>query len=53
MTDNWSRYKEQYDTINGEGAYDALFYYEIIDDNLLDEEDNESEEYDDSEEYDE
>ena len=51
LTYNWSRYKEQYDDINGEGAYDRRFYYKITDDTLEDEEDDDSEECYDSEEY--
>ena len=51
LTYNWSRYREQYDDINGEGAYDRRFYYKITDDTLEDEEDDDSEECYDSEEY--
>ena len=47
MQYNWSRYIQQYDEINGEGEYDLRFHYEP-DYNILDEEDEEEEEYLDS-----
>lgn len=42
LNENWTRYKQQYDEINGDGSYDDRFYYEIYDDELDD--DIESEE---------
>lgn len=40
MVYNWSRYMQQYDEINGEGAYDTRFYYEISDTDLDEEEED-------------
>lgn len=30
LSDNWLRYKNQYDSIHGEGAYDLIYYLEPI-----------------------
>ena len=30
LSNNWSRYKKQYDSIHGEGAYDLIYYLEPV-----------------------
>ena len=30
LVNNWSRYKIQYDSIHGEGAYDMLYYSDTV-----------------------
>ena len=48
MINNWNRYEEQYNEINGENAYQIKFYHEMnnFDDDDDDDNDDDDDEYD-------
>jgi hypothetical protein len=54
LAKNWNKYKQQYDELHGEGAYDLIYYtepiYPSLDNNLSDDE-KESNHYSSEEEY--
>ena len=54
LANNWNKYKQQYDELHGEGAYDLIYYtepiYPSLDDNLSDDE-KETNLYSSEEEY--
>jgi hypothetical protein len=54
LANNWNKYKQQYDEIHGEGAYDLVYYtepiYSSLDENFSDDE-NDNTPYSSEEEY--
>lgn len=54
LANNWNKYKQQYDEIHGEGAYDLVYYtepiYPSLDENFSDDE-NDNTPYSSEEEY--
>ena len=54
LTNNWDKYKKQYDEIHGEGAYDLVYYtdpiYPMLDEHISDDE-NDNTPYSSEEEY--